>query len=112
MLIAEEASFYIFSPNLLPQTLRPAFSVAEFAGGRHLHASPPWVECMCRPFDLGILGQASLSYPIFASRFDGLAFWVVLTASKLPESDCPYQIGCGAPQVESLGISAPSSLVP
>src|SRR5262249_26519771 len=52
VMIAEEATRRVLTPDLVPVPLRIAFCVAVIAAGRDLHAAPPGIKCVIGPFDL------------------------------------------------------------
>src|SRR5262249_17097214 len=64
VMIAEEATRRVLTPDLVPVPLRIAFCVAVIAAGRDLHAAPPGIEGVIGPFDLRRTAH-STSLPTF-----------------------------------------------
>jgi hypothetical protein len=57
--IAEESSWRVRAPKLMAHALCPELRVAIITSGRNLFAPPPRIECMVRPFDLGVSSHGS-----------------------------------------------------
>lgn len=64
MAITEETALCVNSPNRLPNPLGPCFSVTVLARWRHLHAAPPRVKRVRRPFYARIPPHASAPKPL------------------------------------------------
>ena len=61
MLIGEKPPFGVLSPDLDAYSLRPRLCVAKLASGRNSDASPPGIEGVVCPLDLGILTHISVA---------------------------------------------------
>lgn len=57
MRVAEESTGRLRPPKVHSNTPRPCISVTVRASVRNLHATPPRIECVVCPFDLGILAH-------------------------------------------------------
>src|SRR6266511_1171827 len=52
---AKESARSCGAPKLVSHSLRPQFRIAVIASRRNLLATPPRVECVVRPLNMGVL---------------------------------------------------------
>src|SRR5690606_30009704 len=69
MLLVEEASRCVATPEFGAEAMRPGLRVAVRAGRRHPHATPPGVEGVMRPLDSRVFGHGCSPYSIGAPRY-------------------------------------------